>query len=86
MVQKIESEERKARKRAYIKEWYKANKLYKGTYLRIYKKAKKSATKAGATMYEDAAKVIVEDRKERVKRGRWIDERTGEIYNGITLE
>lgn len=79
----------KAYKKAYNREWYLANKFYKDTYQRIAGR-QKSATKRGLTetaeMYGNTNIVLVLDRATRVRKGRWIDQRTGGVYTGINLE
>ncbi len=75
----------KAYKKAYNREWYKANKMYKDTYHRIYKKARTAESEEKATQFAIANMVLVSDRRERVSRGSWIDERTGKAYVGIEV-
>lgn len=74
----------KAAKRAYAKKWYKANRMYKKTYSRFYRRAidgKCNLEQRKAT--NTALDEIIRDRKYQVRAGRWLDERTGAVYTGI---
>lgn len=74
----------KAAKRAYAKRWYLANRMYKKTYARFYRRAiddKCNFEQRGAA--NTALDEIIRDRRMQVSKGRWLDERTGGVYTGI---
>lgn len=74
----------RAAKHAYDKKWYAANRMYKKTYARFYRRAiddKYNLEQREAT--NTALDEIIRDRKYQVNAGRWLDERTGGVYTGI---
>lgn len=76
------TEEKRARKSQYNKQWYLANRMYKKMYSRLDYQSKTSPLEIQST-YHDAISVIIFDRKRQIKAGRWIDERNGYPYIGI---
>jgi len=87
-AKKIAREKRLAYCRAYSKEWYLANQMYKKTYRRVYGRL---ATAIGADAINTEVverlngtlDTIITDRRSQVEKGRWIDQRTGKVYTGI---
>ena len=77
-------EMQRAADRAYAKKWYEANRLYKRTYQRFYRRAtnhKCNIEQRKAT--NTALDEIIRDRRDQIRAGNWINERTGEIYKGV---
>ena len=77
-------EARRAADRAYAKKWYEANRLYKRTYQRFYRRCtshKLNLEQRGAA--NTALDEIIRDRKDQIAFGNWINERTGEVYKGV---
>lgn len=74
----------KRAKRAYAKKWYEANRMYKKTYARFYRRAiDKHCNLEQRGAANTALDEIIRDRKYQVRAGRWLDERTGSVYTGI---
>ena len=70
-------------KRLYSREWYHANKMYKRTYCRFWRALQKKHLTREVDQYNTALDILILDRRTQVKRGKWIDERTGSEYRGI---
>ena len=69
--------------RAYARSWYKANRMYKKTYRRLYSRLIQASDPQKMGDLSGALDAIISDRARQVKKGRWLDERTGAVYTGI---
>ena len=63
----------KKQKSEYNRKWYLANKSYKKTYTRLHNRG------LNITVGD-----LVFDRQQQIVNGRWVDERDGETYIGIS--
>jgi len=73
--------------REYYQEWYAANHSYKKTKCRFYNHMKKAEAEGDETKAQHlliASHELGEDRASQVKKGLWVDERTGEKYKGCS--
>lgn len=68
----------------YARKWYEANRLYKRTYQRFYRRAVNSKLISEQRVAANTAlDEIIRDRKEQIMSSNWINERTGEVYKGV---
>lgn len=85
-AKKIARENELAYKRAYARQWYLANKMYKKTYGRLYSQLGTALNRGDADTairINNTLDTIIIDRKSQIRKGRWFDQRTGNIYVGI---
>lgn len=78
--------ERPAFRRAYDKKWYEANRLYKRTYQRFYRRATNHKCSIEQRVSANTAiDEIIRDRREQIKSRKWINEHTGRVYKGVKV-